>query len=207
MKRAVSKPRIGVYAGTFDPVHAGHLSFALQAQVEANLDEVCFLPERMPRYKPVAEHYGHRVAMLKRAIEPHRNLSLVEVVDKSLTFSRTIPQLKRVFGDVQLVLLMGSDAFLNLPDWPDQHNFLNGCEFVVSVRGMHDVPQMLHVIQRLGLPPKKVTVIDSLQPELSSSQIRRAISLNQTVRGLLPSVQRYAAKQWLYVQVPARRNA
>src|SRR5689334_19827674 len=98
--------RIGVYAGTFDPVHSGHLSFALQAQTEAKLDEVYFLPERMPRHKTGVEHYGHRVAMLKRAIEPHAALSLVELVDKRFTVNKTMPQLHRVFPDAKIALLM-----------------------------------------------------------------------------------------------------
>src|SRR5690349_21472123 len=118
---------VGVYAGTFDPVHAGHLSFALDAQRQLDLDTVYFLPERLPRNKPWVEHYGHRVAMLRRAIKPHSTLALLELVDKQFTLNRTLPQLKRQFHNVNIVLLMGSDAFVNVPLWQDEHEYLKDC--------------------------------------------------------------------------------
>jgi cytidyltransferase-like protein len=73
MKRTQS--RIGIYSGTFDPVHAGHMAFALQAMQEAKLDRLYFLPERRPRYKQGVEHFAHRVAMLERAILKNQALS------------------------------------------------------------------------------------------------------------------------------------
>src|SRR4051812_5853101 len=93
------QPRIGIYAGTFDPVHAGHMSFALHARQMAGLDEVYFLPERTPRHKPQAEHYGHRVGMLRRAIRPYNNLAVLELVDKHFTVQRTMLGLRQVFKD------------------------------------------------------------------------------------------------------------
>jgi nicotinate-nucleotide adenylyltransferase len=69
--------RIGIYSGTFDPVHSGHISFALQSLKAAKLDKVYFLPERRPRNKQQVEHFGHRVAMLKRAIKPYPEFNVL----------------------------------------------------------------------------------------------------------------------------------
>src|SRR4051812_40769392 len=81
--------RIGIYAGTFNPVHTGHVAFALQAVKEANLDEVYFVPERQPRGKAGVEHFGHRVAMLKRALRPYKQFDVLELVDVNMTVNRT----------------------------------------------------------------------------------------------------------------------
>ncbi len=195
--------RIGIYAGTFDPVHSGHLSFALHAQAVAQLDEVYLMPERLPRYKPAAEHYGHRVAMLRRAIRPHASLSMLELADKHFTVRRTMPQLKKIFpADGQLALLMGADVFVSVPAWPGARQLLQHAEFIVSVRTQHELTVVLHTMHGLGLPSRAITIIDSLQPDLSSTQIRQAIRLNVPVKGLLPSVHRYARQEWLYAQLP-----
>src|SRR5581483_3364510 len=87
--------RIGIYSGVFDPVHAGHIGFALQAVERAGLDKVYFLPERRPYHKQGVEHFGHRVAMLKRATRPHPALSVLELEDISFTVERTLPKLQK----------------------------------------------------------------------------------------------------------------
>lgn len=197
-----NRSRIGIYAGTFDPVHAGHVSFALHAMQMGHLDEVYFMPERMPRRKPGAAHYGHRVAMLRRAIKPHQDLRLLELVDKHFTLERTLPQLRRLFTGNKLVLLMGADVFVGVPLWAKRHDLLKDIEFVVSIRGQYELPVVLHTMQKLALPAPAVTVVDSMQPDVSSTQMRLALALNRPIKGLLPSVQRYANKEWLYVQIP-----
>lgn len=191
----------------FDPVHAGHLGLALQTIQEAGLDEVYFLPERTPRTKPGAEHYGHRVAMLKRALRPHGNLGLIELVDKQLSVNRTLPQLAKTFSGSQLVLLMGSDVFSSLPDWPNAARMTSMCHFVVSVRDQVELSAVNATIATLRLPTSHVIIMDSSRPEVSSSRIRSALrQRNLQVAGLLPSVVRYAKREWLYVQVPKRET-
>src|SRR5215469_15176515 len=101
--------RIGIYTGVFNPVHTGHIAFALQAMKVAKLDSVVFVPERNPRFKPEAEHFAHRVAMLKRAVRPHLSMAVLELVDRHFTVQRTWPQLESIFAGDTLVLLTGSD--------------------------------------------------------------------------------------------------
>src|SRR4051812_30950138 len=110
--------RVGIYAGTFDPVHAGHLTFALQALTAAKLDKVYFLPERRPQGKQHVEHFGHRVAMLRRAVKPHPQFEVLELVDVSFSVERTLPELKNLFKASRLVFLFGSDVVARLQDWP-----------------------------------------------------------------------------------------
>jgi nicotinate-nucleotide adenylyltransferase len=198
-KRSVTKQRIGIYAGAFDPVHAGHVAFALQAMQAAKLDQVVFMPERRPRYKPGVEHYAHRVAMIKAALQPHPDLSVMEVVDKHFTVKRTLSMLQMVFKGHDLVLLMGSDTTLTIPSWPYADQLLKNSELVVGVRSEHQHEEVERQVASWKVAPQALTIFDSFAPHVSSSEIREALRANQSAAGLLSSVRRYARDEWLYV--------
>ncbi|MDB5165963.1 MAG: nicotinic acid mononucleotide adenylyltransferase [Candidatus Saccharibacteria bacterium] len=204
MKKA---PRIGIYAGSFDPVHAGHISFALQALQQAKLDEVIFLPERKPFFKPGAEHFGHRVAMLKTALKPHPSLSVAETVDRQFTVRRTLRQLRALLPpDAQLVFLFGADTVALLPTWPHAEELLRTCEIVVAVKQGQKLKTVQGVIKGWPTQPLATTIIPAHAPHVSSTAIRAALRKNIPTGGLLASVRRYAHRQWLYVSLDKLKN-
>jgi nicotinate-nucleotide adenylyltransferase len=196
----MAKPRIGIFAGTFDPVHSGHLSFVLQAIKAAKLDHVYFLPERRPRYKPDVEHFGHRTAMISRAIQPYKQVSLLELPDIYFDIKRTLPKLQQEFPGATLVLLMGSDTLFGLGEWPDIDSLLDSAEIVAALRTGHDTAAVRTYFTGLHTT-SKLYIVDSLAEHVSSSRIRYAVRHNQPAAGLLTSVYRYARANWLYVSV------
>lgn len=193
--------RVGVYAGTFDPVHAGHVAFALQAAAAAKLDRVYFLPERRPRHKQGVEHFGHRVAMLKRAARPHAKLGVIELEDVDFSVERTLPRLQARFRGAQLVFLAGSDVATRLPDWPKSESLLKQCELVIGIRSKDKHAGVIQQIKSWPLQPKGLKVIESYAAEVSSAGIREALRQRRPARGLLESVARYANRHWLYVSL------
>lgn len=193
--------RIGIYAGTFNPVHAGHIGFALQAIKAAQLDAVYFLPERKPRQKIGVEHFAHRVAMLKRATWPHRRLKVLELEDVSFTVKQTMPRLLRKFGDAQLVFLVGSDVVNFVPTWPNAQQLLQQSELVIGIRSDADSERVQSALNDWAIKPQASTVIQSVAPAVSSSDIREALYQRSHIPGMLKSVQRYSNKHWLYVSV------
>ncbi|HET6924691.1 MAG TPA: nicotinate-nicotinamide nucleotide adenylyltransferase [Candidatus Saccharimonadales bacterium] len=193
--------RIGIYAGTFDPVHAGHVGFALQAMDKANLDTVYFLPERRPRHKQGIEHFGHRVAMLKRAARPHRNFEVLELEDVSFTMERTLPKLQRRFRGQQLVFLFGSDTAMQLPAWPNVENMLMTSELVVAARAGSALEHIRQDITGWPVKPLRLHLFESFAPDISSGKVREALRRRTYVRGLLASVARYANRNWLYISL------
>lgn len=190
--------RVGIYAGTFDPVHAGHIAFALQALAAAGLDKVYFMPERRPRHK-APEHFGHRVAMLHRAVRPHSRLDVLELPDQYFTVKRTLPALRQRFHGCDLVLLLGSDVVLLLPQWPFVEQLVKHAAFCVGLRQRASVNEVKRIFGDLGVPSENLLVLDSLRAGLSSADIRRSIGERQPMRGLLASVQKYAYEEWLYL--------
>jgi nicotinate-nucleotide adenylyltransferase len=193
--------RIGIYAGAFNPVHAGHIAFALQAIQVAKLDQLVFVPERMPRSKPSVEHFAHRVAMLNRATTPYPNMAVLELVDKHFTVRRTWPQLQTTFPGATLALLMGSDVALRLPDWPQAEMLLGQSELVVGVRSIHQLQEIGREMSGWKVQPKQRYILESFAPHISSTDIRVALSSREQAKGLLASVHRYAGRNWLYVSI------
>jgi nicotinate-nucleotide adenylyltransferase len=194
-------PRIGIYAGTFDPVHTGHVTFALQAVQAAQLDKVYFLPERRPRSKQHVEHFGHRVAMLKRALQPHPQLKVLELVDVSFSIEKTLPKLKKQFADNQLIFLFGSDVVPGLQDWPKAERLLADHELVIGLRHQESRENVHKLVEGWPAKPKAVIIFPSYAPEVSSGRIREALRLRKKAPGVLKSVERYRDSNWLYVSL------
>lgn len=193
--------RIGIYAGTFDPVHAGHVSFALQALEAAGLDVVYFLPERRPRSKQGVEHFGHRVAMLKKACRPHRRLKVVELEDVSFTVKTSLPRLQKLFPDAQLSFLVGSDVLPSVVNWPHANRLLQISELVVGMRNADQEPTLQTMITSWPVQPKGLHMFESHAATVSSSHVREALRMRSHTPGLLKSVERYSDNNWLYVSV------
>lgn len=193
--------RVGIYSGTFDPVHAGHLSFALQAMNAAKLDAVYFLPERRPRSKKGTEHFGHRVAMLTRATRPHRKLHVLEMEDVSFSVATTLPRLRKRFPKAQLVFLVGSDVITHMPNWDNVARLHSQSELIVGVRSADNLAVVQESIARWKVQPQDVTLLESWAPTVSSRKIREALRKREYVPGLLRSVERYSNRNWLYISL------
>ena len=196
-----TRPRIGLYSGTFDPVHAGHISFALQALESANLDQIYFLPERRPRSKIGTEHFAHRVAMIKRASRPHKKLHVVELEDVSFSVAQTLPRLQKRFKNAQLVFMVGSDVIEFMPSWPNSNQLFKQTELVVGLRDSHDQVMVQALIESWPVKPQAITTIASCAPQVSSRKVREALRRREHVPGLLQSVWRYSERNWLYISL------
>lgn len=192
---------IGIYAGTFDPVHAGHITFALQAKQIAKLDKVYFLPERRPRDKQHVEHFAHRVAMVKQAIKPHTQFETLELVDTNFSIDRTLPKLQAIFPGDKLVFLFGSDVIKNLPDWPNIDRLVTNYELIVGLRSKDDRESLKRSIEGWAIKPKAVTIFNSYAPDVSSGKVREALRKRLHAPGTLKSVERYSDRNWLYISL------
>lgn len=195
----VKQRRVGIYSGTFDPVHAGHIGFALQAAKAAKLDAVYFVPERAPRRKYHVTHFAHRVAMIRRATRPYSQLKFLEMEDKTFSVAHTLPRLERAFPNARLVYLCGSDVLRHMAGWPHAGQLLRRVELCVGRRENETMAEVSRVLKTLPTPPVKVTVFESHAPAISSSRIRAALRDQKGVRGLLASVKAYANQEWLYL--------
>jgi nicotinate-nucleotide adenylyltransferase len=193
--------RIGIFAGTFDPVHKGHITFALKAAESADLDEVYFLPETQPRQKSGVTHISHRLAMLKLATRAHSKLNVLELPDKKFDMVHTWPKLKKRFGSSKVLLLVGSDVFGSMPTWPHVQQLFQDAGVIVGTRGQRDIAHALRGVVDLNQALWEVHIVETDHPTTSSRLIRTSLSNGQESDVVLKSVQRYIAENWLYIDI------
>jgi nicotinate-nucleotide adenylyltransferase len=189
-------PRIGIYSGSFDPVHAGHIVFALKAQKIAGLDEIYFVPERRPEHRTDPEHYVHRSVMLNRALQPYEQFHVFDLPDARLN-ARSLTRVVDALPPAELSLLTTASALLwHEGDLPGLYHKLH---LVIAVISHAQMAEVLAKLNEANTPLGNITFVDIGTNHISSAEVRKSLRTGQPARGILPSVWRYARKQWLYL--------
>ncbi len=197
----MTKQKIGIFSGSFDPVHGGHLAFALKAAQTARLDKIYFLPELKPQHKAHTTHHAHRLALLKIATKPYGKLEVLELPDRSFSVAKTLPRLKKKFKNDELWLLLGSDIAQYLSSWPHVDRLLTEMKLIIGIRQSDNPGKVQKDLKKLSAVPKGSYIIDSQLSSITSSQIREALKSNKPAQGLLVSTKKYIKKHWLYSAV------
>jgi nicotinate-nucleotide adenylyltransferase len=184
--------RIGIYGGSFDPVHLGHLLVALSAREELALDRLFFIPAAQSPFKPQSEPApaDQRIRLLRLALAGQANCA---VDDQEMTrggISYTIDTVRdyvRRFPGAPLFYLIGADHVRLLPQWREAVELARLVEFVVIARpGEPLVP----------LPsPFRGRPLQGFPLGLSSSQIRARVRAGLGIDWLVPPVVAEAIRQ------------
>ncbi len=203
---------IGVYGGTFDPVHFGHLRTALEVFQDFCLAELKLIPCRLPAHRdqPGASA-EHRYAMLTLAIAGCSGLTVDRRElerDGPSYMVDTLASIRAEIGDQPLALFIGGDAFLSLTYWHRWRELFDFSHVIVMTRPGYSEPELNHFFyprrctdaQRLTTQPTgrlyfhPVTALD-----ISASMIREAIAEGRNPKFLAPdSVLNYIREQGLY---------
>lgn len=198
--------RIGIYGGTFDPVHVGHLILAEQCREACELDEVWFVPAARPPHKQGAaiSAPAARVAMLEFALagNPAFRISRVELdrSDQGLSYTvTTLEVLAREDSSRELFLLIGADSVRELPTWRNPERILELATVVGVNRGRDHVTEAPGIIQSLGRGEPRLKWVTMPAIELSSTEIRQRVAAGQSIRYRVPrSVEVYIEQAGLY---------
>lgn len=127
--------RIGIFPGVFDPVHNGHIAFAIAAQKAANLDAVYIIPESNPWHKTNVTPLRHRIAMVRLMTTDQPALQPLRLGIDRFTVSAMVHELHRHFNDAELYLLVGSDvALYSLRNWQDSEQLLTAMQLIIGLR-------------------------------------------------------------------------
>jgi nicotinate-nucleotide adenylyltransferase len=200
--------RIGIFGGTFDPVHTGHLILAEQCRAQAGLDEVWFLPSYHPPHKHErgVTRFEQRCDMLDLATAGHPAFR-IERIEKELPppsyTAETLAELRRRHPDHVFDLLMGSDSLPDLPGWYEPLR-------VVAQAGLIVVPRpgvMLWTADRLatalGIDVGSVRLRFVACPmiDIASRELRRAVADGMSIRYMVPrAVEEYVRERKLYAR-------
>ena len=173
--------RIGVFGGTFDPVHVGHLAIAYAALESVPLDRVLFVLARRSPLKergPVASE-ADRLRMLELAVagEPRFAVSRLELDRDGPSYTvDTLERLAQQNGTDELFLILGSDAIADLPRWKDPDRIRTLATLVVAERP--GAPE------RAGDAP--IVTFDAPRLDISSRELRARAARGRSLRYLVP---------------------
>lgn len=194
--------KVGIFAGTFDPVHEGHMAFAKEA-LSYGLDKVFFLVEPRPRRKQGVRALDHRYKMVKIVTDKNPKLGVIKLEQARFTPRTTLPLLEARFKGSRLHFLFGDDVLNHmidhLADWPHVDELLEASKILIGSR-RHDEAKLadrINDLERYGLKiDYDFLYID--WPLASSSGIRQELRKGRSVSGLNPFVATYIHKNGLY---------
>ena len=197
--------RIGIFGGTFDPIHNGHLTVAEYVRAEMALDQVLFVPAGRPWFKEgqTVTDAGHRLEMTRLAVtdNPHFAVSDMEVRRDGPTYTfDTLTELRREKGEgVEFYLILGIDALNELHRWRRPSDVLDMATLVGVTRpGAEAVDRAALDSIREGVSDE-VVIVDGPRIDISAADIRRRMSEGLSVRGIIPqAVEDYAKRHVLY---------
>ncbi|MFZ0323779.1 MAG: nicotinate-nucleotide adenylyltransferase [Actinomycetes bacterium] len=197
-ERALTRRRLGVMGGTFDPVHQGHLVAANEVASLFLLDEVVFVPTGAPWQKterhvtPAEDRY--LMTVIATASNPRFSVSRVDVDRGGPTYTTdTLRELRRERGDdVDLYFITGADALDQILGWRDAEQLFELAHFVGVTRPGHH-------LSAVGLPASKVSLVEVPALAISSTDVRERVETSRPVWYLVPDgVVQYIAKRGLY---------
>ena len=207
--------RVGLFGGTFNPVHLGHLRGAEEIREVFHLDEVIFVPSSIPPHKMTEGVIGasHRLEMVRLAVSgnPYFSVSDVEISRPGKSYSIETIRYFRERRQDAFFFILGSDAFSDIETWKEFQNLFLLCHFIVMTRpGSRKelslpralVPNFRYVSKEKAwvhvsgymLYLKEISFLD-----ISSTKVRELIKKRRSVRYLIsPEVETYIQEHSLY---------
>jgi nicotinate-nucleotide adenylyltransferase len=198
-----ARERIGVFGGTFDPVHNGHLHIAREVRQALDLDRIIWVPAGKPPHKrgQIVSDDQDRVAMLELALGDAScdAVSTIELDRPGPSYTAdTLERLAQSLAAATLVFIMGEDSLRDFPTWKDPKRILAVAELAVAGRpGIDTDVEVLE--QQLPELKDRVTLVPMEEMPVSSSEIRRRVAEGASIADLVPAaVAGHIARKGLY---------
>jgi len=223
--------KVGIFGGTFNPVHIGHLRAAEEVRDILRLDRIFFIPSGRPPLKTrEIAPAEHRYEMLRRAIRGNPFFHLSDVECRKNRKSYTVDTLKELYAlhpHDRFFFMLGIDAFLDIPNWWRPEELVSITDFIVvsrpgfrfsEMRGspylkegkslLSDIDRSRNATNVIKLKSKRYAILLALTPfGISSTHIRRLLNQGRSTKYLLPpAVQSYIITHKLYKKKSLRNH-
>lgn len=213
--------RIGIFGGTFNPIHSGHLRSAEEVREAQRFDRVLFVPSATPPHKGRAELAAaeQRFEMVRRAVagHPHFRASRIEIDRPGRSYSvDTLDALRRRHPQARLGFILGLDAFREIGTWKEPQRLFAQCDVIVTSRPPHDEVDLLAAIPVVARGEFRYNRAGNVLTHesghrvifqrisdlaISATRIRQLRRSGHSIRYLVPaSVERYIEREKLYAR-------
>jgi nicotinate-nucleotide adenylyltransferase len=197
--------KIGIYGGTFNPVHTGHIHAAKQAADTLGLDKLIMIPDRIAPHKEIpagSPSPEQRLQMLRIAVEGEAGIEVSDIElkreGKSFTYL-TVEALREQYPDAELYLLMGTDMFLSFHTWREPYRITAQATLAVMYRGEKGEREKIDECKaRMEEAGVRVTLVKNDTIPISSTQLRRLIAFRCAEDFLPAGVYAYIRENGLY---------
>ena len=196
--------KIGIFGGTFNPIHNGHLNLISSFQEEFQFDEILLVPSNVPPHKQTVNLVGkeHRIKMCQLATEDLSNVSVNEIEfereGKSYTYD-TLRELKKRYKEAEFYLIVGSDMFLTLKTWYNYDKLKKMVVFCTACRKQEEFKNISDFAEGLRLEGAQCHILNINVVEVSSSEIREKIMFGEEYSSLIPEkVYNYIKSEKIY---------
>lgn len=192
--------RIGIFGGTFDPVHIGHMKMAEHAMKEFALDKIIFVPNANPPHKKdkLIEDYSHRFKMLEIAFEGACNFSVSDYESESGKYYyslHTMRHFRELYGD-DTYFIIGGDSLMTIHQWYEYETLLKENKFIVFLRdGNEDFYKTVEKYRSFGA---RIHVSKMKETVVSSTEIRKNINKMKKTDLITDEVYNYIVENGLY---------
>lgn len=200
-----TKRKIGVFGGTFNPIHIGHLITAEAVREEYGLEKIIFIPAAEPphkRFGVVSAEHRYNMTALAIMYNPYFCLSDIEMRRKGYSYTiDTIKHLRSEYGEeTEFYFIAGTDTIHDLPNWRFIDELLELCHFVGATRpdGSKIINSVIEYFGEIG--EKNIHRLETPELEISSTDLRRRLRKGRSVRYMIPlPVIRYIEEHKIYL--------
>ena len=197
--------RLGIFGGTFDPIHVGHLLIAEEARAQLSLEEVVFIPTGEPWMKQghVLAEARHRLSIVRLAVGPNPffRCSSVEVDRPGATYAvDTLEELHRESeGEDEFYFILGADSVAQFRRWKEPGRILELCTLVVAPRPGFEEPDLRFLDEVRPEASRRAILLEGPSIDISGTGIRRRLAEGRSVRYQVPEeVEGYLHSHGLY---------
>ncbi|MGL5439290.1 MAG: nicotinate-nucleotide adenylyltransferase [Filifactoraceae bacterium] len=202
----MSKRKIGLFGGTFDPIHNGHLYIAAYIKERCSLDEIVFMPTFRPPHKSedMTSSYEDRFNMVSIAIEDENDFQLSSLerdLNNNVTYSIDIvDRILKDNDDIELYFILGSDSLFDIEKWKNFEKLLEKATMICFSREVYKLKLKEYSEYLISSYDARIILLDNILIDISSTHIRGEIqNSNKSVRFLLPeNVVEYIKQYKLY---------
>ena len=197
--------RIGLYGGTFDPIHTGHLIVIENAINYMNLDKVIILPSSNPPHKKHKKKTATniRVEMVAEAIKDNDRiiLSTYESTDQTVRYTHeTIRYFKKYFPEDEIFYILGEDSFLTIDTWKNYEDILDENIIVFTRSNIDSDSELVKKVETIKKDNPNIFLINNLNINISSTLIRGLVKDKKSIKYLVNDEVKYIIeKRGLYV--------